>query len=66
MGKSLTALVNEISDCLEAADNESASGTQRSDGTALAERMQRVLPALLETTAGALTSLWQAYTRLPT
>ena len=52
MGKSLTLLVNEISDCLEAADNESASGTQRSDGTALAERMRRVLPALLETTAG--------------
>lgn len=48
---SLAALVNDISDCLEALENETS--TQGSAGDAVAERMRTLLPALLDTTDGA-------------
>ena len=50
MAKPLAALVNDISDCLEALENESS--TQGSAGDAVAERMRNVLPALLDGTEG--------------
>ena len=47
---SLASLVNDISDCLEALENEAS--TQGSAGDAVAARMRTLLPALLDTTDG--------------
>ena len=54
MTNPLAAIVNDISDCLEALENETS--TQGSAGDAVAERMRVVLPALLDGTEGTTIS----------
>ena len=52
MTNPLAAIVNDISDCLEALENETS--TQGSASDAIAERMRTVLPALLDGTEGTI------------